>query len=366
MTPHIEAAKTRGLTISFIVGVDQKATSKEALEALSKLGINAQIFYQLGGSIFHPKVYLFEGEHKSQLIVGSSNLTRQGLYVNVEASLLLELSHDIPADLKVLNDMKASFSSLYDFTDLNLSEITAELIERLVVERVVPTEAQLKQNHAKLDELNKELEESAERRLLEWFPKRELPRAPAAFRGKKAVKGAASPKKAGEEINEEEYQDEVDDDTTGVEVATVPSFILVWRQPKLSASHVEIPKTAKSNTKGNLGLPQAGFKVSGALIDYNTYFRHNVFGGLVWSVEKSTPFAEIAPAKFYITVLGEDWGVHELDVRHRPEAGKDNYPGTISWGTVLAKAIREKNLVGYSLNLYRLDGSDDTFKIEIQ
>lgn len=365
LAPHIEAAKTRGLTINFIVGVDQKATSKEALEAISSLGINARIFHQLGGSIFHPKVYLFEGEHKSQLIVGSSNLTRQGLYVNVEASLLLELSHDIPADVKVLNDMKASFSSLYDFTDPNLSEITAELIERLVVEKVVPTEAQLKQNHAKLDELDKAIEEPAERRLPEWFPKRKLPQAPAAFRGKKAVKGAVSPKKAGEGIDEEEYQDEVDDDTAEVEVAIVPSFTLVWRHPKLPHSYVETPKTANSNVKGNFGLSQAKFIVGGEYIDSQTYFRYNVFSGLAWSDE--SPLVELATAQFYVSILGEDLGVFTLEVRHKPsgEAGQKNYPGYVSWGP-LAKKIQESELVGYSLNLYRLDGSDDTFKIEIQ
>lgn len=364
LAPHIEAAKERGLTINFIVGVDQKATSKEALEAISSLGINAQIFHQLGGSIFHPKVYLFEGKDKSQLIVGSSNLTRQGLYVNVEASLLLELSHDIPADRKVLDDMKASYSSLYDFTDPNLSEITAELIERLVIEKVVPTEDQLKQNHAKINELDKELEEPAERRLPEWFPKRKLPQAPAAFRGKKAVKGGVSPKKA-EEVDEEEYQDEVDDDTTEAEAATVPSFTLVWRHPKLPHSYVETPKTDNSNVKGNFGLSQARYVVGGEYIDSQTYFRHQVFGRLDWRDESR--LVELATAQFYVTIKGVDLGIFTLEVRHKPsgEAGQKNYPGYVSWGP-LAKTIQESELVGYSLNLYRLEGSDDTFRIEIK
>ena len=33
-------------------------------------------------SIFHPKIYLFEGTDKSELIIGSSNLTSQGLFTN--------------------------------------------------------------------------------------------------------------------------------------------------------------------------------------------------------------------------------------------------------------------------------------------
>lgn len=34
------------------------------------------MFSQTGFSIFHPKIYVFEGEHCSQLIIGSSNLKR--------------------------------------------------------------------------------------------------------------------------------------------------------------------------------------------------------------------------------------------------------------------------------------------------
>ena len=367
LASHIEAAKQRGQTINFIVGVDQKSTSKEALEAIIGLGINSFIFHQLGGSIFHPKVYLFEGEHKAQLIVGSSNLTKWGLYENLEVSLLLELSLDNPIDLKVLTDIKFSFSTLYDFSDPNLSVITPELIERLVVEKVVPTEAQLKQKHAKLDELDNDAEEPAERRLPEWFPKRKRPQAPAAFRGKKATKGAAIPGNVEEEIDEEEYQEDIEGDATEVEASTSQSFTLVWRHSKLPNSYVEIPLTTNSNVKGNFGLSQAKYKVRGALIDVQTYFRNDVFGNLDWGVERASPLVEKATAMFHVTVLGEDLGTHTLEIRHKPsgEAGQNNYPGYVSWGP-LAKAIQDRNLVGYSLNLYQLDDSDDTFKIEIQ
>ena len=42
---------------------------------------SARIFaYHERGRTFHPKIYLFEGAAKCELIIGSSNLTSQGLF----------------------------------------------------------------------------------------------------------------------------------------------------------------------------------------------------------------------------------------------------------------------------------------------
>lgn len=120
LSEYIEKAKATYNGLNIIVGVDQKGTSKEALEALVALNINVLIFYQSGFSIFHPKIYLFEGQRYSQLIIGSSNLTSQGLFVNVEASIHLEIDHQVIEDQQVIIELKASFPGLFDFMDPNL------------------------------------------------------------------------------------------------------------------------------------------------------------------------------------------------------------------------------------------------------
>jgi HKD family nuclease len=137
LSHYIEVAKETFVHgINIIVGVDQKATSKEALESLVSLGVNAYIFYHTGYTIFHPKVYLFEGEEIALLIVGSSNLTTQGLFTNVEASLQLELSMDEEKDRQLLENIKAQFATLFNFSDPNLKPITNELITQLCESRV--------------------------------------------------------------------------------------------------------------------------------------------------------------------------------------------------------------------------------------
>ena len=49
-------------TLNLIVGIDQEGTSKKALKEIDELGINSYLFYQKESPIFHPKIYLFEGE----------------------------------------------------------------------------------------------------------------------------------------------------------------------------------------------------------------------------------------------------------------------------------------------------------------
>ncbi|MEK6616787.1 MAG: phospholipase D family protein [Bacteroidota bacterium] len=102
LAKHIASAKKHLNIITIVTGVDQKGTSKEALEALLKLNINSYVFYQPSYTIFHPKIYLFEGAEKSELIIGSSNLTAQGLFTNVEASLLISIDNSVESDKKII------------------------------------------------------------------------------------------------------------------------------------------------------------------------------------------------------------------------------------------------------------------------
>ena len=141
---YIVPAKSHLNIITIVTGVDQNGTSKEALEALKKLDINTYVHYHPSRVIFHPKIYLLEGEEKSELIIGSSNLTVQGLFTNVETSLLISLNNSIEADRKIVAQLKDYFKGIFDLTDPNLKLITAKLIDDLVMAKIVPTEAERK------------------------------------------------------------------------------------------------------------------------------------------------------------------------------------------------------------------------------
>ncbi len=352
LSNYIQRAKRTYQHLTIIVGVDQKGTSKEALEALLSLNINTLIFYQRGFSIFHPKVYLFEGADRSQLIVGSSNLTVQGLFVNVEASIHVELNHAVAEDRQVIVDLKTRFSGLFDLTDPNLQPITAELIEQFIAEKIVPTEADRKEIREKINELDSQTDESIDRIIQTIFPKRQLPVAPKEFR----------------RTQKQPIVIPID----GVPTVTTPKpaiteiFILVWQRRKLPASSVEIAGTVNTNPTGGLRLVQDKFQINGVIIDQTTYFRDVVFGALLWATEKMSPLVEKAIGKFYVSLLGNDLGMVPLEIRHKPsgEAGQHNYTTSISWGA-LSKTVRERALTGRTLNLYRSDDAGDIFKLDI-
>ena len=138
LKPFIDKAVQEKRKLTFFVGINDFITSKEALELLLEMGVetytyNADLF------IFHPKVYLFEGD-KNRIITGSSNLTKTGLFYNVECSLLLDFSKDDKQGMKVLNQLKDYFNPLLEFEDSNLEFVTTEYINELFEKGIIPTE----------------------------------------------------------------------------------------------------------------------------------------------------------------------------------------------------------------------------------
>jgi HKD family nuclease len=138
LEPFIKQAKKEGRNLTFYVGIDERITSKEALELLIDLGVETYI-YNSDRFIYHPKVYLFEGD-KNRIITGSSNLTKSGLFYNVESSILLDFTNNDKSGLKVLNQLKEYFSPLLDFSDSNLEIVTKESIIELYKNGLISSE----------------------------------------------------------------------------------------------------------------------------------------------------------------------------------------------------------------------------------
>jgi len=126
----LKKAKDQGKNITFYVGIDQKVTSRQALEKLLELNIPTYV-YNSSSYIYHPKVYLFEGKDKNRVIIGSSNFTNNGLFNNVEASVLLDFTSLDKSGMKFLNQVKDYFSPLLEFDDPNITEVTQEYIQEL-------------------------------------------------------------------------------------------------------------------------------------------------------------------------------------------------------------------------------------------
>lgn len=128
----IEAAKQNYKRLVFFIGVDNKGTSKEALELLVKKDIEAYIYHRQEDYItYHPKLFLFEGVTHTRIIIGSSNLTRSGFINNIEASIQLDFQpHTDKQGNKVLTEVKNYFEDLINFQSEYLFRLSEELIKK--------------------------------------------------------------------------------------------------------------------------------------------------------------------------------------------------------------------------------------------
>lgn len=328
LSKYIKTAKKHLTIINIVTGVDQKGTSKEALEELLSLDINAFVFHQPSISIFHPKIYLFEGEDKSELIIGSSNLTSQGLFTNVEVSLLVSINNN-EADKKIVEELKTYFKGIFNFTDPNLKKLTPKIIAQLVKAKVVPTEAE---RRAAQDKPEKAERKETESIISKIFPKRVIAKIPREFRGEKKS-------------------------TTKITASTVVSGKgeRLWESGKLTARDLNIPKSPNTNPTGSMLFKKG--KTKG--IDQRHYFRDTVFSSLNWEhdTKPDTSHLERAKAIFNIIIDGKTVGSFELTLTHNTRTDTRSYKQknsttSISWGEA-KKVIAKDDLIAKSAALYK-------------
>lgn len=139
LKPFIIASQKHGTKFTAYVGIDEKITSKEALEMLLELKIDSYVYFS-SQFIYHPKVFLFEGEIRNRIIVGSSNMTKTGLFYNVESSVLLDFTNEDKSGRKILNQLKSYYEPLLEFTSDNLEKLTSDYISFLVDKSLISIE----------------------------------------------------------------------------------------------------------------------------------------------------------------------------------------------------------------------------------
>lgn len=344
-----------------VVGIDQKGTSKEALEALLGLDIGTRIYYTISHIIFHPKIYLFEGDKKCRIILGSSNLTQTGLCQNIEASFVIDFSKPDEKGEKLLKQIYDYFKSFFDGDIGNLNKLTQELIEKLFEGGIIPDESErIKVQEDKIAQQKETGKAERWGELKTLFPKIELQKLPNGFIKKEKV--TAPPVAKPITITPAQEAEVVTPAQDDWELKGK----LVWKKKKLPATDVLFVKTKGTNPTGSLRFSQADWMISGEKIDQTKYFRYVVFGKLAWAKTQSN--VEMAKVLFNVKILGKDNGQHRLILRHNPdwESGQGNITTSLSWGE-LSEEIRKKDLKGKDFYLYAPpEGQNEPFYIEIK
>jgi HKD family nuclease len=97
----------------FFVGIRNNITTLQGLKRL--LALKTKLYVVDTGSgetIFHPKVYLACTDTIAEMIVGSANLTFQGLHNNIEASTRVVLDLTDAEDRKFVDQTTAAFDDM--------------------------------------------------------------------------------------------------------------------------------------------------------------------------------------------------------------------------------------------------------------
>ncbi|NAS13677.1 restriction endonuclease PLD domain-containing protein [Poritiphilus flavus] len=347
---HVENSKQHINSFRVIVGVDQNGTSKEALESLIDWGVDTFVFYTSQRIIFHPKIYLFEGNNEVLVIIGSNNLTQMGLVQNIEGSVEITFNKNDVEGENLLEQITSYFDPILTGESVNLEQLTNELIEQLVAANIVKTEAVRRaQYHKAANEQNDENQGEIPN-IREIFPSIPLQGLPDAFTPiRQARRGAG-------EANQEQDVENNPNDELGN---------LVWRKSNLPGSDVQFAPPG-TNPTGGLRLVQARYEVRGQRIDQTTYFRNQIFVGENWNVANQNPFREVAVVDFRIIIQGRNVGTFALNLRHKPsgEAGQNNYTTLISWGDA-SDSIQAVDLRGMTLDLHSPIADNQPFTINI-
>lgn len=227
LTKYIEEGKAKGMKIKVVIGVDQKATSKEALEEVLTWDVDARIYHTSSNNIFHPKVYLFENRDIFTLIVGSNNLTVPGLVQNIECSLLIKDTID-PSS--VHDDFYRYWKGILDGTETHLYPLTKKLINDLYKDKIITSDEQRSKRY---DDGTDKKEDTKKEAIT--FKKATIQKFPDGFRPKRLVKvkQVKTSKKATKEVEKSVKID------SAVLIAEIPKSGNRWKQANFSQNVFE-------------------------------------------------------------------------------------------------------------------------------
>lgn len=171
----------KGGLIRIYLGVNLNATSKEALEKLLELNIETYVIYSPNSIIYHPKIYVFEGNEINRAVIGSSNLTQSGLFQNVEASVCIDFESNDENGSEFLADIYDHFNSIINNENPSCQLLTQEVLEILIESKVVLPEGIVREKNNKIKKEYGTKESKLNTRLLELFGKLKRKRPPIGF-----------------------------------------------------------------------------------------------------------------------------------------------------------------------------------------
>ncbi len=133
--------RSRGNALRAVFGLDQRGTSREALEFAMEHFSEVRVVYASVAPFsptFHPKMYVFAGATRGVAYIGSNNLTVGGTETNLETYVKIGLA--LPDETDVLSSILECWKDAAG----SATPLTADLLADLVAADIVPGESRMR------------------------------------------------------------------------------------------------------------------------------------------------------------------------------------------------------------------------------
>lgn len=313
----ILSMKRRNAKVRIIVGVDAGGASRQGLTLTQELATEAYVVHTPGSRTFHPKLYVIRAASATHVVIGSQNLTRGGVLENFEVGALIELIPNCLDDRAFLQEVDNYIDELLADFD-TCKRLSPELLAHLLG----PDAGIL-------------ISDEDDQGWSPWPTIRQQGEDATFGRSRRVL--TSMPSTA---IEVPESSDESDCQSATEDVALEQDYIRYrWYKKVKRADAQRLPG---SNPSGHMTLTQSRHPIDAA-----TYFRQVFFDTADWQHEVGRQYAMV---EFRVEVLGQDLGLHQLRIDHRPafESGQGNRTSTLRWGDYLGLLLRsEVDITGY-------------------
>ena len=342
-----ELAPVAHLT-TLVTGIRNGITSAQSLSKSLEIGCTPYVVDTGSRTIiFHPKVYLSRNDSEARLVIGSANLTVGGLHSNIEASLLMTMNLEDPEDAALVSDLERKIDAM-------IAKYSAHIFLVPSVERVEELLASGRVIDERTD-LGPITSGSSGRRDLDTVPRMNLETKPIS---RLKIVRPSRPSPSAEPL--------ASPAPTGPVVPVREILALVWTSNPLTRRDLTIPIAPNTNPTGSML-----FKKGALEIDQRHYFREDVFQHLEWHFDSVSgrQHMERVQARFQIVIRNVNYGVFTLRLSHNSRTDtvaylQRNSMTQIHWGEARHLIARE-DLLGRTMNLYRDQGNQGSFVLEI-
>jgi len=140
LAPGLRDVVRTGGRVRALIGVRNGLTSLQAVGDLLAAGVEVWGLDTGGSILYHPKIYALRGANAGWVSVGSSNLTGDGMYRNIETNTILELNLGTRAELATFSEIIRWWDRFGTAYPQNTRRIRTEDIDALFRDDVLADE----------------------------------------------------------------------------------------------------------------------------------------------------------------------------------------------------------------------------------